>query len=170
MFYYSYFVCTLLGFKLKLKRAFQWTIVRSSMGECVVCAVGTKEVLCRPCVDCGLVTGNFCDWCKGEDRLPEEYWAPGQMTPLCTHCDKKRNACHFCRGEIWCVPPRHTAAAAWRHEHLVFLTLFLVHSVVVSEFIDTSWFRSQTMRICSVSLCCGQFLSPVWPFFFLSAI
>eukprot|EP00975_Prorocentrum_lima_P040090 8421035-Prorocentrum_lima.AAC.1 len=42
---------------------------------------------CRPCVDCGLMTGRFCDWCLAADRLPGEVRAAGQMTPLCSHCD-----------------------------------------------------------------------------------
>ena len=67
----------------------------------------TKEMLNRPCVDCGLKTGRFCDWCKAAGRLPNEDWADGQMTPLCSNCDNKRGACHFCRGEQWCMPPPH---------------------------------------------------------------
>ena len=62
-------------------------------------------LLLRPCVDCGLKTGCYCDYCKAVDRLPDEQWAKGQMTPLCTKCDKKQGACHFCRGLLWCVPP-----------------------------------------------------------------
>ena len=43
-------------------------------------AVGTQEELCRPCVDCGLYTGCYCDgndWgeCFTADRLPQEHWA-----------------------------------------------------------------------------------------------
>ena len=63
-----------------------------------VFAVGSKEVLCRPCVDCGLYTGCFCDYCYGADRIPDEYWEQGQLTPLCTNCDNRYDACHYCRG------------------------------------------------------------------------
>ncbi|OLP84362.1 hypothetical protein AK812_SmicGene34786 [Symbiodinium microadriaticum] len=52
-------------------------------------AVGTQDELCRPCVDCGLYTGCYCDgndWgeCFAADRLPHEHWANNQRTPLCT--------------------------------------------------------------------------------------
>ena len=63
-----------------------------------VLAFGDEKTLCRPCVDCGLVTGRFCDYCYAEDRMPDEDWAPGQMTPLCSKCDNKHDRCHFCRG------------------------------------------------------------------------
>ena len=75
-------------------------------------AVGTQEELCRPCVDCGLYTGCYCDgndWgdCFAADRLPREHWAPNQRTPLCTSCDRRFNMCHFCRGLLWAAPPAH---------------------------------------------------------------
>ena len=50
---------------------------------------GSAEMFNRPCVDCGLVTGRFCDYCMAADRLPEY------------------DAWHFCRGKLWCVPPPH---------------------------------------------------------------
>ena len=68
-------------------------------------AAGDVETLCRPCVDCGLETGCFCDHCCAEDRLPGEEWAKGQHTPLCTKCDSTFDKCHFCRGLKWCTPP-----------------------------------------------------------------
>ena len=77
-----------------------------------------EQSLSRPCVDCGLCTGNFCEtllqqgkerWqggvCYAENRVPTERWAPEQRTPLCTHCERKWGVCHFCRGQMWCVPP-----------------------------------------------------------------
>ena len=64
-------------------------------------------MLNRPCVDCGLVTGSFCDYCEAAKRCPDEEWATHQMTPLCTKCDRKWHACHFCRGQQWCVPETH---------------------------------------------------------------
>ena len=72
-----------------------------------VAAVGNKEMFLRPCVDCGLITGSFCDECVASDRLPNEVWAEGQMTPLCTRCDRQHDECHFCRGELWVRPPAH---------------------------------------------------------------
>ena len=70
-----------------------------------VFAWGDKELLCRPCVDCGLRAGNLCDVCKAVDRVPREGWHPNQMTPLCSACDRKHDMCHFCRGQHWCTPP-----------------------------------------------------------------
>ena len=61
-------------------------------------AFGAPHLLCRPCVDCGLYTGNFCDHCQAVDRTPAEEWVPGQHTPLCTKCDWLFASCHFCRG------------------------------------------------------------------------
>ena len=70
-------------------------------------AVGTQDELCRPCVDCGLYTGCYCDgndWgeCFAADRLP-----------LCTTCDRLFNMCHFCRGQLWAVPPAHRDPARY---------------------------------------------------------
>ena len=72
-----------------------------------VLAWGDEDMLCRPCVDCGLYTGRFCDWCYAVERLPDEEWAEGQHTPLCSRCDNKHYACHFCRGLLWATPPSH---------------------------------------------------------------
>jgi len=41
-------------------------------------------VVNRPCVDCGRVTGCFCDWCYARDSMPREQWMERQKTPLCT--------------------------------------------------------------------------------------
>ena len=71
--------------------------------ECI--CWGDEETLLRPCVDCGLVTGCFCDHCEAEDRLPGERWAAGQMTPLCSRCEIKYRMCHFCRKQDWVAPP-----------------------------------------------------------------
>ena len=66
------------------------------------------ETLSRACVDCGLITGSFCDYCLAADRIPEEKWEPGQCTPLCTKCDTKNDGiCHFCRGVAWVAPQSH---------------------------------------------------------------
>ena len=70
-----------------------------------ILAFGDEETLCRPCVDCRLMTGNFCDHCLAEDRLPNEVWAVNQATPLCSHCEAKHGACHYCLGKHWCDPP-----------------------------------------------------------------
>ena len=72
-----------------------------------VLALGDAKMLYRPCVDCRLMTGRFCDRCYAADRMPDEEWATGQLTPLCSQCDNKHDACHFCRGQSWCTPPPH---------------------------------------------------------------
>ena len=51
-----------------------------------VLAFGDEATLNRACVDCGLITGSFCDFCLAAVRLPHERWAGNQMTPLCTYC------------------------------------------------------------------------------------
>ena len=80
--------------------------------------MGTQEELCRPCVDCGLYTGCYCDgndWgdCFAADRLPREHWANNQRTPLCTACDRRFGMCHFCRGQLWACPPAHRDPARY---------------------------------------------------------
>ena len=67
-------------------------------------ALGDDAMLVRPCVDCGVQTGRMCDHCYAVDRIPSERWAEGQLTPLCSRCDNKHDACHFCRGLDWCRP------------------------------------------------------------------
>ena len=65
-----------------------------------------SDSLTKPCVDCGQVTGCFCDFCLAQDRLPNETWVAGQHTPFCTTCDRAKDMCHFCRGLSWCAPPQ----------------------------------------------------------------
>ena len=60
----------------------------------VLLAAGDANILHRPCVDCGLVTGCFCDYCFAEDRDPSGEYASGQHTPLCTDCDREFEMCH----------------------------------------------------------------------------
>jgi len=72
-----------------------------------------------PCVDCGLMTGNFCDGgitteydqCYSADRVPKDYPADvyGCMrTPLCSYCETCFDYCRFCRGVSSCMPARRT--------------------------------------------------------------
>ena len=69
-------------------------------------AWGSEQELIRPCVDCGMYTGNYCDYCNAVQRMPTEKWAgPNQGTPLCQACDAARNACHYCKRVAWCTPP-----------------------------------------------------------------
>ena len=72
-----------------------------------VLAWGSEEQLLRPCVDCGLITGRFCDYCLAETRVPSEEWVADQHTPLCSRCDWKHGMCHYCRGCLWVTPPPH---------------------------------------------------------------
>ena len=69
--------------------------------------VAPWHLLFRPCVDCGLRTGCWCDGCFGAYRFPEEEWDDKQHTPLCTSCDNKYGCCHYCRGQRWATPPPH---------------------------------------------------------------
>ena len=70
----------------------------------------------HPCVDCGLMTGNFCDGgltvgydnCFATNRVPQDY--PGSLyngmhTPLCSFCETCSEVCRFCRGVEGCTPP-----------------------------------------------------------------
>ena len=62
--------------------------------------------LYRPCVDCGQKTGCFFDNCEAQERMPDQRWAKGQLTPLCTTCDAMRGACHLCLG-LYCTLAPH---------------------------------------------------------------
>ena len=84
-----------------------------------ILAGGDAEVLCRPCVDCGVRTGSFCDFCEAADRIPSEEWAEGQMTPLCTICDRIHDECHFCRDLPWCTPPTQPFHSQQREQETV---------------------------------------------------
>ena len=72
-----------------------------------------KNMLFRPCVDCGQITGSFCDGyelvngdpCFAAARMPNEPWAEMQRTPLCTTCERKYSLCRYCRGTDGCTPP-----------------------------------------------------------------
>ena len=62
------------------------------------------------CVDCGRPTGNFCeglggDLCSAYEELLQPEERKGQLTPLCTVCDRAKGSCKFCRqsGSV-CTP------------------------------------------------------------------
>ena len=95
---------------------YQTMPIRQNPGidDITVSAWAEPSMLFRPCVDCGLYTGCYCDFCKAVDRVPGEEWARGQFTPQCSTCDRKYNGCHYCRGQKWCVPP--TKGAPWPEE------------------------------------------------------
>ena len=73
-------------------------------------AVGSATTF--PCVDCGLLTGNFCDgglttqfdMCFACERAPQDYPVSSQRTPLCTYCETLNTFCRFCRGVQSCTP------------------------------------------------------------------
>ena len=76
-----------------------------------IVSAGEVSQLLRPCVDCGLVTGNFCEnGCLAFFYFPSETWAPNQITPQCTYCEIKYEVCHCCRGVSMCTPPAHRQA------------------------------------------------------------
>ena len=79
-----------------------------------VYAWGDEDMLLRHCVDCGLRTGCYCDYCYAADRDPTQEWADGQLTPLCSKCDRKHDMCHYCRGEAWATPKPHPTTTAAR--------------------------------------------------------
>ena len=86
-------------------------------GELIIGAVANKVgrdgkivSLLRPCVDCGLVTGSFCESsCFAEDWLGSKHedWNDNQSTPRCTACDARYKHCHFCLGKAWVTPEPH---------------------------------------------------------------
>ena len=81
------------------------SITMSSATLQVMCC-GEPEMLRRPCVDCGRITGSFCELeCSAPLRIPTEKWVDGQITPHCTICDGLYGCCHFCRGQRWAQPP-----------------------------------------------------------------
>ena len=68
-----------------------------------------------PCVDCGLLTGNFCDGgdavgydrCFSSERVPKDYPPEvygNRRTPLCSYCEARFGTCRFCRGVPSCTP------------------------------------------------------------------
>ena len=74
---------------------------------------GKNVPLLRHCVDCGLVTGSFCDGrigpCFAEDWLGSKHedWNDNQFTPHCSACDARYKYCHFCLGKDWAMPEPH---------------------------------------------------------------
>ena len=71
-----------------------------------------------PCVDCGRVTGGWCDGvmiAEGElVACSAAHWMSGfalgswRGTPLCSTCDAHVGICYFCRGQSWATPPKKT--------------------------------------------------------------
>ena len=82
--------------------------------ELLLSCFGTQEELRRSCVDCGMLTGAFCDLeCLARARIPSEQWLRDQLTPHCSACDAKYGSCHFCRGVSWATP------GEWRSQDTV---------------------------------------------------
>jgi len=83
----------------------------------IVRSAGPAALYFRPCVDCGRMTGSYCEtkkqaghrlWqggvCLAADRVPSEEWGEGQSTPLCTRCEAVYYACRRVHS---CTPPAH---------------------------------------------------------------
>ena len=96
--------CVCIGFGHHLRKPSLAVLRGMAMSIAVVCApTDDPDIFIRPCVDCGLITCNFCE-CTAEVRIPDEYWEDGQVTPFCNSCDDRFAMCHFCRGLSWCRP------------------------------------------------------------------
>ena len=52
-----------------------------------------------PCIDCGLMTGSWCDDCE---RMNEK--GEAVLTAFCTVCEELFLRCHVCRGAEWVQP------------------------------------------------------------------
>ena len=77
-----------------------------------LCA-GAALRLVRPCCDCGMWTGGFCEnECFATQHIPSELWELNQRTPHCSNCWRRYGACHFCRGVHHCRP------CAWGYREL----------------------------------------------------
>ena len=68
-------------------------------------AYGTCDDLRRPCVDCGLYTGCFCDGLPSP-QLCRPKIGKGNRRP-CAPCDRRMEICHFCRGVPQITSPAH---------------------------------------------------------------
>ena len=83
----------------------------------VNCALPLGSPTSFPCVDCGLLTGNFCDGsprtvgyngCLSSNRVPKDFSSEvygGMCTPLCSYCETCFDYCRFCREVAGCTPP-----------------------------------------------------------------
>ena len=59
-----------------------------------VLACGDRSMLMRFCVDCGQLTGRFCDWCYAVDRDPKAEWAKGQCELFVRPGAVEHGRCH----------------------------------------------------------------------------
>jgi hypothetical protein len=82
----------------------------AAAGELTILCFRDPAQLFRPCVDCGVRTGSFCEtmaqvgqaeWqggvCLAAHQMPTQDWAKDQRTPFCSSCEKQHGACHYCR-------------------------------------------------------------------------
>ena len=113
-FVYVYFE-TLLKDPILVLRRDSWAAMVK--GE-LICGAFAEKVdrdgkivsLIRPCVDCGLLTGNFCEAdCFAEYWLGSklEDWNDNQFTSQCSACEQRYKCCHFCLGKAWATPEPH---------------------------------------------------------------
>ena len=83
-------------------------------------ATSRTPTMMYPCVDCGLLTVNWCDGssptmfrmldtCYASDHVPHDYPVKGGYgnlrTPLCQYCETCSKVCRFCLGKKGCTPP-----------------------------------------------------------------
>ena len=95
-----------------------------------------------PCVDCGLLTVNWCDGssptmfrlldtCYASDHVPHDYPVKGGYgnlrTPLCQYCETCSKVCRFCLGKQGCTPPA-------RRTHWSGLPMEMSRSFTAEEF------------------------------------
>jgi hypothetical protein len=52
-----------------------------------------------PCIDCGLMTGNWCDGCE-KSMMDQKK----RLKPLCTGCEEEFLKCHECRDVAMATP------------------------------------------------------------------
>jgi hypothetical protein len=79
-----------------------------NVNDIIVHAAGEPTDFIKPCVNCGLHTGSYCDGgeynaagpagpggpadgppCLAAERIPTEQWRAGQRTPFCTACEAR---------------------------------------------------------------------------------
>ena len=92
-----------------------------------------------PCVDCGLLTVNWCDGsssveldtCYASDHVPHDYPVEegygNVRTPLCQYCETCSKVCRFCLGKQGCTPPA-------RRTHWSGLPMEMSRSFTAEEF------------------------------------
>ena len=136
----------------------------------------TPGMFTRPCVDCGRITGNFCEnECQVSARLPSERWELNQRTPQCTECEAKYILCHYCRKVSWCIPFTHNNPVKpndWIHSMAETLATLQEHekkkrkTTEEKKMFKTAAVVSKIIRICYA----GSYLLHLSAFLWLSNV